>query len=100
MVEILRLGHRIARDKRISTHVCLVARAFGADKLYYSGQKDSGMENRIFKIVKDFGGNFEVEHVKNYYKLIKDKQKKGFKIIHLTIYGESLKVVLIGLNRP
>tara|TARA_Y100000310_G_scaffold331110_1_gene404093 strand:+ start:5222 stop:5737 length:516 start_codon:yes stop_codon:yes gene_type:complete len=93
MVEILRIGHRIARDKRISTHVCLVARAFGADKLYYSGQKDSEMENSVFKIVKDFGGSFEVKYVKDYFKLIKDKKKKGFKIVHLTVYGESFKVI-------
>jgi tRNA (cytidine56-2'-O)-methyltransferase len=93
MVEVLRLGHRIARDKRISTHVCLVSRAFGASKLYYSGQKDSDMEDSVFKIVKDFGGDFKVEYVTNYSRLIKDKKKNGFKIIHLTVYGEKLDVI-------
>ena len=33
MINVLRLGHRIGRDKRITTHVALVARAFGADKI-------------------------------------------------------------------
>ena len=28
-ISVLRLGHRIVRDKRVSTHVALVARAFG-----------------------------------------------------------------------
>ena len=30
-VIILRLGHRPERDKRITTHVALTARAFGAE---------------------------------------------------------------------
>jgi len=33
MITVLRIGHRISRDKRITTHVALVARAFGADKI-------------------------------------------------------------------
>ena len=34
MISILRLGHRISRDKRITTHVALVARAFGANNIF------------------------------------------------------------------
>ena len=30
-VYVLRIGHRPGRDKRITTHVALVARAFGAN---------------------------------------------------------------------
>ncbi|TLZ95287.1 MAG: tRNA (cytidine(56)-2'-O)-methyltransferase, partial [Methanobacteriota archaeon] len=30
MITVLRLGHRPARDKRVTTHVALTARAFGA----------------------------------------------------------------------
>ena len=33
MIIVLRIGHRIGRDKRITTHVALVARAFGANKI-------------------------------------------------------------------
>ena len=44
-VEILRLGHRISRDPRLSTHLALTARAFLASKLYYYGQHDSSLEN-------------------------------------------------------
>ena len=29
-INVLRLDHRIGRDTRITTHVCLTARAFGA----------------------------------------------------------------------
>ena len=90
MIEVLRLGHRIARDKRISTHVGLVARAFGASKLYYSGQKDGSLEGSVLKVVEDFGGDFSVEHVKGVSSFIKNKKKEGFKVVHLTVYGEVL----------
>ena len=82
MVEVLRLGHRISRDKRISTHVALVARTFGASRIYYSGQKDSEMEDSVTRIVKNFGGKFKIEYVKNYLKLFKGKS-----VVHLTMYG-------------
>ena len=47
MIVVLRLGHRRARDKRISTHVGLVARAFGAQKIIYSGEKDQKLLDSI-----------------------------------------------------
>ena len=83
MIEVLRLDHRIHRDPRISTHIALISRAFGASKLYYSGDKDSDMEETVNKVAKEFGGPFEIEHVKDYFKLIKEKKK----IVHLTVYG-------------
>ncbi|MFO7872445.1 MAG: tRNA (cytidine(56)-2'-O)-methyltransferase [Candidatus Undinarchaeales archaeon] len=83
-ISILRIGHRIERDKRLSTHVGLVARAFGADKLYYTGQKDSGMEESIEKIRNIWGGFFEVEHIKSWRKFI--PEFKGI-VVHLTMYG-------------
>lgn len=45
-VNVLRLDHRIGRDTRITTHVCLTSRAFGASKIYLSGEEDHKlMEN-------------------------------------------------------
>lgn len=35
-IYILRLGHRPKRDRRVTTHVILVARAFGAKGVYIS----------------------------------------------------------------
>ena len=34
-ISVLRLGHRLVRDDRVSTHVGLVARAFGASEIFY-----------------------------------------------------------------
>jgi tRNA (cytidine56-2'-O)-methyltransferase len=31
-VKVLRLGHRKKRDVRLTTHICLAARALGADE--------------------------------------------------------------------
>ena len=36
-ISVLRLGHRIERDKRITSHLGLTARAFGADEIILSG---------------------------------------------------------------
>ena len=33
MITVLRIGHRPARDKRVTTHVALAARAFGGEVL-------------------------------------------------------------------
>jgi len=90
MIEVLRLGHRPFRDKRLTTHVILTARAFGACKVYYSGNHDSAMEKTIGKIVNEFGGNFEIEYCENAEKLVYEKKNSGFKIIHMTVYGKSV----------
>ncbi len=87
MIEILRLNHRIARDKRVTTHVGLTARALGAECMYYSGDKDSAMEESIDNITCKFGGSFRVEHVRNEIWLIENKKKNGYLVVHLTVYG-------------
>ena len=39
-VSVLRLGHRRERDKRITSHLGLTARAFGADEVILAGEED------------------------------------------------------------
>lgn len=90
-IEILRLNHRIGRDARVSTHVALTARAFGASKIYYSGQKDSSMEESVNKITSKFGGPFNIEYIKNDVELVKEKKNGGFLIVHLTMYGKDFR---------
>src|SRR3989338_1505524 len=99
MLEILRLTHRIARDKRISTHIALTSRAFLANKMYYSGEKDSSLEQSIEKINKKFGSTFEIEHVKDPVKLVKAKKANGYKILHLRMYGLELKKQLPNIKK-
>jgi len=83
-VSVLRLGHRAFRDKRVSTHVALVARAFGASNLYYTGDHDSELEKSVDKITTAWGGPFKIEHVKGYTKFIQNFDGEK---IHLTMYG-------------
>jgi len=90
MITILRLNHRSKRDKRVSTHVGLVSRAFGATDLVYSGEKDEVLEDSIKKVVKRWGGSFKINYSKDFIKTIKLYKKKGFIIIHLTMYGLEL----------
>ena len=83
MITVLRLGHRPQRDKRITTHVCLVARAFGADRVIIS-TRDEKIEKTIEDVVSRFGGDFEVSSGISWKRVI--QEFKGAKI-HLTMYG-------------
>ena len=87
-VYIFRLSHRPARDKRITTHCALVARAMGAKGFYYSGQKDPNLEKSVKGVVRQWGGEFFIEYVPKWQPFF--KQWKG-KIAHLTVYGMPLE---------
>jgi len=83
MLAILRLGHRIGRDKRVTTHVALVARAFGADKIFLSA-KDAGLVRSVRSVVARFGGGFDIEDGVDWKKLVRTWQGA---VVHLTMYG-------------
>ncbi|MFH0897626.1 MAG: tRNA (cytidine(56)-2'-O)-methyltransferase, partial [Candidatus Bathyarchaeota archaeon] len=86
-VVVLRLGHRYVRDDRVTTHVFLTARAFGANQIIYSGQRDENLEERLKEITKMWGGPFEVRYEKDWKQTIaKWKERRG-EIVHLTVYG-------------
>lgn len=86
MITVLRIGHRISRDKRITTHVALVARAFGADKILID-IVDKKIEATISSTIGRFGGDFKVETGINVKKFIRSWNGD---IVHLTMYGEKL----------
>jgi len=81
---VLRLGHRKIRDERISTHCGLVARAFGANGIIYSGEKDNGIIESVKKVVKKWGGKFEIFYEEDWRKILKNWNGK---VVHLTMYG-------------
>ncbi len=87
---VYRYGHRIERDKRMTTHVALAARAFGADGIFVD-RKDEELEKRIRKVVDRFGGNFFIESGIDLKELIKEWDGK---IVHLTMYGEKIENVI------
>ncbi len=86
-VRVFRLGHRLPRDSRLTTHVFLVARAFGASSGIYSGQRDLGLERSIAKAAEEWGGNFGLEYASRWRQSISDYCEKGWETIHLTMYG-------------
>jgi tRNA (cytidine56-2'-O)-methyltransferase len=93
-VLVLRLGHRPERDKRITTHVFLVARAFGAHGAFYSGRRDEKVEISVKKVVESWGGPFSVEYIDNWIDKIKEWRKIGGEVIHLTMYGLPINEVI------
>ena len=97
-IHVLRLGHRLPRDERITTHVALVSRAFGADEITYSGQHDSSLESAVSRIAENWGGTFRISYGKNFIKVIKEYKKKGFAVLHLTMYGIPLPELKGSIN--
>lgn len=89
MLAVLRLGHRPLRDKRITTHVCLVARAFGADKVVLNARDDALVRN-VRGVNQRFGAEgFEVVVDERGHKSILEQwRKQGGAVAHLTMYGE------------
>ena len=71
-IEVLRIGQRVIRDDRVTTHVALVARAFGASKIYMN-EVDPEIENTIKKMNKTWGGEFEVEFFEDWKKVLNSK---------------------------
>jgi len=91
MLEVLRINHRSARDKRITTHCGLVARAFGADSFILSGDEDESVLDSLRKVSTEWGGTFAVEYIKSWRSYLKRRKKEGFVIVHLTMYGYPLQ---------
>ena len=83
MIAVLRIGHRIDRDKRITTHIALVARAFCADQIFVD-RLDKKLEQTIQSTCKRFGGKFKIKTNVKAKDIIKNW--KGT-IAHLTMYG-------------
>ena len=86
MIAVLRIGHRPDRDKRITTHVALVARAFGAEKMFVD-TKDRKLEETIRSVCGRFGGDFTIETGVSAKTIL--TQWEGL-VVHLTMYGEKL----------
>jgi len=85
-VYVLRLGHRIKRDARITTHVALTARAFGADGIVYAGDRDVMLERKVEDVVERWGGPFWIRYESEWRRFLEEWRSRGV-IVHLTMYG-------------
>jgi tRNA (cytidine56-2'-O)-methyltransferase len=90
-VVVLRWGHRLRRDKRLTTHVALAARALGASGIILAGTEDGKIEETIRKVTKIWGGSFLFEMGKPWKEAVKDWKAKGGMVVHLTAYGENVQ---------
>jgi len=91
---ILRIGHRVFRDSRVTSHVCLTARALGADGVIIADREDKVVESTIRDVTNRFGGPFHVQSGVSWRKAVRDWRASGSKVVHLTAYGLPLPKVL------
>ena len=103
-ISVLRLGHRRERDKRITSHLGLTARAFGADEVILAGDNDDSALETWNSVSERFGGEFTCRfEEKPLGWLRKFSQDAGDgkpgEIIHLTMYGESWNEAIVNIDR-
>jgi tRNA (cytidine56-2'-O)-methyltransferase len=75
----------------MTTHVALVARAFGADEVVICGDNDASLEKSVKAVVGNWGGDFRIRHEKDFVKFLKERKNSGCKVVHLTMYGEMVQ---------
>jgi len=68
-IEVLRIGQRVVRDDRVTTHVAQVARSFGAQKIYMN-EVNPDIKHTISDINKTWGGNFKIEIISEWKKIV------------------------------
>jgi tRNA (cytidine56-2'-O)-methyltransferase len=88
---VLRWGHRLRRDARLTTHVALTARALGASGLILTDIEDEKIKETIGKVTKNWGGIFFFEMGTPWKKAVKDWKVRGGIVVHLTAYGENIQ---------
>ncbi|WNY23308.1 hypothetical protein MmiHf6_06130 [Methanimicrococcus hongohii] len=97
-IVVLRLGHRPERDKRITTHVGLTARALGANGMLLASD-DQKIASNIEEMASRFGGDFFVKNNVSMTKEIRKWKEAGGKVCHLSMYGINLPDAVPELKR-
>ena len=102
-IEVLRLGHRLGRDPRITTHLALVSRAMGASNFVLAGDEDEKLFSNIHSVNERFGHGLSCRYEKSPMRMLReiansDEKSKPI-IIHLTMYGEPFKEVIPNITK-
>ncbi|MDO5844201.1 MAG: tRNA (cytidine(56)-2'-O)-methyltransferase [Methanocorpusculum sp.] len=95
---ILRIGHRPERDQRVTTHVGLSSRALGASGMYLAAD-DQKVSDSIEDVAHRFGGTYFCENNVKWKSCIKQFQKDGGKVVHLTMYGLRLQDAIADIRK-
>ena len=93
IIEVARLGQRLVRDDRITTHAALVSRAFGARRIYMN-ETSPEIRDTLQSVNRTWGGDFEVVLEENLNGIIRRKKADSYGVVHLTMYGEALAEAL------
>ena len=93
-VYVLRLGHRPQRDKRVTTHVALVARAFGANGFILAGSCSEAVERSLRRVIECWGGEMHYECGVPAKAYVRGWRESGGEVIHLTMYGVPVERVI------
>jgi len=92
VIEVVRIGQRLVRDDRVTTHVALVSRAFGAERIFMN-EVNPEIKDTVEKINKTWGGKFEVKFIEKWKSVVKKKKEENFKIVHLSMYGQNINII-------
>lgn len=85
---VLRIGHRPERDKRVTTHVALTARAFGASCFVLGDIEDQNVLESLRKVCDRWGcGDFKYLSGIPSIRFINEWKNLGGSVVHLTMYG-------------
>jgi tRNA (cytidine56-2'-O)-methyltransferase len=90
-VVLLRWGHRPQRDMRLTSHVALASRAFGASGFILADTVDEHLKATVEKVTKNWGGNFRFAMGTSWRNSVSEWKSKGGVVVHLTIYGENVQ---------
>jgi tRNA (cytidine56-2'-O)-methyltransferase len=90
-VVVLRWGHRLHRDSRLTTHVALTARALCASGFILSDINDTSIEKTVKKVSKNWGGEFNFEMGTSWRSVVRNWKASGGVVVHLTAYGENIQ---------
>jgi tRNA (cytidine56-2'-O)-methyltransferase len=98
-ISVLRIGHRLLRDDRITTHAALVSRAFGSDRIYMT-EVDNSIKETLEGVIKRWGrSDFAIEIIENWREMIRKWKKEGGKAVLLTMYGINVEDIINQLRK-
>ncbi|HJL59480.1 MAG TPA: hypothetical protein QF802_02240 [Candidatus Thalassarchaeaceae archaeon] len=97
-ITILRLSHRAGRDPRMSTHLGLTARVYGAKSFLLCGDQDQAILDSLNDVKERFGGGMEVRHEPSPLGFLRNFIADGGIAVHLTMYGLPYQEVIPELN--
>jgi tRNA (cytidine56-2'-O)-methyltransferase len=84
---------------RVTTHVCLTARALGANGVLIADVNDKQLVETINRVTGQFGGEFTILTGTPWRASLMEWKRAGGRVIHLTAYGIPLPRIIKTIRR-